>query len=149
MRASTFLNKLLIGITILAIFWYFYSLIHSNQRYQLLQEQTDKTFQRQLAQVGECFGQEMDETAFTRCIAAVTAAASISHLTSFTQTQDGETLDFIMNQFINEMYIPANKTTIIDHQGELNSLFFLLARDPADKQLTKQLKDFVGSLNSI
>lgn len=149
MRAGTILNKLLISILILALVGCFYSLIHRNERYQLLQKQTDRTFQQQLAQVGECFGQELDDKAITHCIASVTAASSISHLTSFTQTQEGETFDFIMNKFMNELYISTNKPTIISHQGELNSLFFLLAQDPADPQLNKQLKDFVDGLDYI
>jgi hypothetical protein len=143
-------GKILSIVMVLALASFIYLLNSkdkSDDRYHFLQEQTNKTFQRQLGQVHECFSVVMDDSAYTNCIATVAAAASIPHLTTFVQDQ-GATIDLDMNQLYKAMLVPNNKSTIISQQGQLFDLFGRLAINPVDPMLTQQLKEFVGSLKN-
>ncbi|WP_201005853.1 hypothetical protein [Paenibacillus glycanilyticus] len=141
-------DMLLSAVTVLALVssvYLHYSKDKSEERYNLLQEQANKTFQRQLGQVSECFGVQIDDSAYTKCIAAVAAADSIPQLTTYEQGQ-GETIDFLLNKLYIEMLVPDNKSIIINHQDQLFSLFGRLAQNPADSQLKQQLEEFIEGL---
>lgn len=141
-------DMILSTVTVLALassVFLHYSKDKSEERYDLLQDQANKTFQRQLGQVSECFSVQIDNPAYTKCIAAVAAADSIPHLTTYEQGQ-GETIDFLLNKLYIEMLVPDNKSTIISHQEQLFSLFGRLAQNPADPQLKQQLEEFVEGL---
>lgn len=136
-------------VTVLALASSLYLLYlkdRSDARSHSLQEQINHVFQRQLGQVSECFGVELDDSAYSRCLAAVYAASSIPDFITTFRNSQGETYNFIMNQLYQAMLIPKNKSAIITHQGQLFDLFGRLSRDPEDPQLFKQLKEFVGSL---
>jgi len=95
---------------------------------------------------GECFSVELDDSAYTRCMATVYAASSIPDSITTFKKSEGVTYGFVMNQLYQAMLISKNKPVIIDNQGQLFDLFMRLSKSPEDLKLFKQLKDFVGSL---
>ncbi|WP_336770968.1 hypothetical protein [Paenibacillus sp. MMO-58] len=148
MRKLSYKSVLLSIVTVWAVassIYLVYSKDNNQERYNTLQEETNKTFQRQMGQVSECFGVQMDDSAYTKCIAAVSAADSISRLTTYEQGQ-GETFDFLLNKLYIEMLVPDNKSTIINHQEQLFSLFGRLTQNPADSQLKQELEEIVEGL---
>jgi hypothetical protein len=141
-------GKILSIVTVLALassIYFLYSKDKSDERYYLLQEQTNKILQLQLGQVSECFGVELDDSAYSHCIAAIYAVASIPHYTTFVQDQ-GVSIELVMNQLYRAMLVPNNKSAVISHQAELFGLFGRLSLNPADPQLTQQVKEFIEGL---
>ncbi len=59
--------------------------------------------------MSECFGVELDDSANTRCIAAVAAASSIPDSITTFKNSEGITYGFTMNQVYQAMLISKNR----------------------------------------
>ncbi|QHT59127.1 hypothetical protein GXP70_03555 [Paenibacillus lycopersici] len=120
----------------------------SDESVRFLRQNADNALSYQLSIVASSFGKDLaeDEEGYHQCIAALSAAAAISPLTTYEAQND--LIDGVLYGFVGMLNNPSNKETVLRHAPELRTIFLKLHVNPADAAATQRLSELSSTLRS-